>query len=37
MSLLELLCAVDDICQTFEPQWQQILLGQGVRQRRREP
>jgi len=37
MSLLELFCAVDDFCQTFEPQWQQILLGQGVRQRRREP
>ncbi len=37
MSLLELFCAVDDFCQAFEPQWQQMLLGQGLRQRRREP
>lgn len=37
MSLLELFCAVDDFCQAFEPQWQQMLLGQGLRQRRRDP
>lgn len=37
MSLLELFCAVDDFCQTFTPKWQQTLLGQGLRQRRREP
>ena len=37
MSLLELFCAVDDFCQAFEPQWQERLLGQGLRQRRREP
>lgn len=37
MILLELFCTVDDFCQTFEPEWQQTLLGQGVRQRRREP
>jgi hypothetical protein len=36
MSLLELFCAVDDFCQAFTPKWQQMLLGQGVRQRRRE-
>lgn len=37
MSLLELFCAVDDFCQAFEPQWHQMLLRQGLRQRRREP
>ena len=37
MSLLELFCAVDDFCHAFEPHWQQMLLGQGLRQRRREP
>ena len=37
MSLLELFCTVDDFCQAFEPEWQQTLLGQGVRQRRRAP
>ncbi len=36
MSLLELYCAVDDFCQAFAPKWQQMLLGQGLRQRRRE-
>ena len=36
MSLLELFCAVDDFCQAFTPKWQQMLLGQGLRQRRRE-
>lgn len=36
MSLLELFCAVDDFCQAFTPKWQQMLLGQGIRQRRRE-
>lgn len=37
MSLLELFCVVDDFCQAFAPKWQQTLLGQGLRQRRREP
>ena len=37
MSLLELFCRVDDFCQVFTPKWQQMLLGQGLRQRRREP
>ena len=37
MSLLELFCAVDDFCQAFAPKWQQRLLGQVLRQRRREP
>jgi hypothetical protein len=36
MSLLELFCAVDDFCQTFAPKWEQMLLSQGLRQRRRE-
>src|SRR5687768_12957905 len=36
MSLLELFCAVDDVCQAFEPKWQQMLLSDGVRRRRRE-
>lgn len=36
MSLLELFCHVDDFCQAFAPKWQQMLLGQGLRQRRRE-
>jgi hypothetical protein len=36
MSLLELFCGVDDFCQLFVPKWQQLLLGQGLRQRRRE-
>lgn len=35
MSLLELFCAVDDFCQAFEPTWQQTLVSQGLRQRRR--
>ena len=36
MSLLELFCAVDDFCQAFEPEWQQALFSQGLRQRRRQ-
>src|SRR6188768_3462479 len=36
MSLLELFCAVDDFCQVFRPKWQQMLLSQRIRQRRRE-
>jgi hypothetical protein len=36
MSLLEVFCAVDDFCQAFTPKWQQMLLGEGVRQRQRE-
>jgi len=35
MSLLEHFCHVDDFCQAFEPDWQQHLLAQGMRQRRR--
>lgn len=34
-SLLELFCAVDDFCQTYEPQWRQLQLTSGVRQRNR--
>lgn len=36
MSLLELFCAVDDFCQTFEPEWQRTLVSQGVRHRQRK-
>ena len=36
MSLLELFCAVDDFCLAFVPKWEQALLGDGLRQRRRE-
>lgn len=34
-SLEELFCHIDDFCQKFEPLWQQQLLGQGVKTRRR--
>ena len=33
MSLLELLCTVDDFWQAFAPVWQQKLLTSGQRQR----
>lgn len=35
MSLLELFCDIDDFCQAFYPQWQQMLLDSGIKQRRR--
>lgn len=35
-SLEELFCSVDDFCQTFEPQWERQLLGNGLHQRKRE-
>lgn len=34
-SLLELFCAVDDFCLTFEPQWHQAQLTDGTRKRQR--
>jgi IS5 family transposase len=36
MSLLKLFCAVDDFWQVFQPIWEQQLLAEGSRQRRRE-
>ena len=35
MSLLELFCDVDDFCRGFEPEWQQALVADGNRQRKR--
>lgn len=35
LSIEELFCHIDDFCQAFEPQWQQQLLGTGIRHRRR--
>jgi len=35
MSLLELFCHVDDFCRVFEPVWQQRLIEDGLRRRRR--
>lgn len=35
MSVLELFCAVDDFCQTFEPIWQQQCITSGIKQRHR--
>ncbi len=35
MRILELFCDVDDFCQQFWPQWEQQLLTDGTRQRRR--
>jgi len=35
MRLLELFCDVDDFCQTFLPQWEQLQRAQGQRTRRR--
>jgi len=35
MSLLELLCAVDDFWKAFEPTWRERQLGSGERQRER--
>lgn len=34
-SLEELFCSVDDFCQSFEPQWQQQLLGHNLQIRKR--
>lgn len=36
MSLLELFCDVDDFCKAFLPIWEQKMLQDGVRRRRRE-
>lgn len=36
MSLLETFCSVDDFCQEFEPVWEQHLLEEGLRRRRRK-
>jgi len=35
MRILELFCDVDDFCQAYWPQWEQQLLSDGTRQRRR--
>ncbi|MBI4748020.1 MAG: IS982 family transposase, partial [Acidobacteria bacterium] len=35
MMLIDLFCAIDDFCQEFEPQWNQMLLANGVKQRQR--
>jgi hypothetical protein len=34
-SLEDLFCSVDDFCQTFEPQWERQLLGNGLQHRKR--
>ncbi|PHM05880.1 IS982 family transposase [Nostoc sp. 'Peltigera malacea cyanobiont' DB3992] len=34
-TLEELFCSVDDFCQTFEPQWERQLLGNGLQKRKR--
>ncbi len=36
MSLLKLFCAVDDFWLAFRPFWEQQLITEGRRQRRRE-
>ena len=36
MSLLELFVDVDDFCQIFLPQWEQRLLVEGSKHRRRQ-
>jgi hypothetical protein len=35
LSLKALFCSVDAFCQSFEPQWQQQLLGFGLQPRNR--
>jgi hypothetical protein len=35
MSLLELFCNIDDFCQTFVPKWEQEMLQNGKKRRRR--
>jgi hypothetical protein len=35
MSLLELFCSVDDFCQEYSPNWQQMQLGSEKRRRQR--
>ena len=35
MSLLELFCAIDDFCQTFEPTFHQVLISSGQERRQR--
>ncbi len=34
-SLEELFCQIDDFCQSFEPRWQAMLLGKGLKHRQR--
>ena len=34
--LTETYCYVDDFCKLFIPQWEDILIGNGSRKRRRE-
>lgn len=34
-SLEDLLCTVDDFCESFEPRWKQQLLGSGLQIRNR--
>jgi hypothetical protein len=34
-SLEELFCHIDDFCQSFEPRWQETLLGNGLKRRQR--
>jgi Transposase DDE domain len=34
-SLEELFCHIDDFCQSFEPRWQETLLGNGLKHRQR--
>jgi hypothetical protein len=35
ISLEELFCQIDDFCQSFEPQWRTVLLGNGLKHRQR--
>jgi hypothetical protein len=35
-SLEDLLCSVDDLCQSFEARWQRQLLADGLQHRRRK-
>ncbi len=34
-SLTELFCLIDDLCQSFEPEWKKRLLADGQKKRRR--
>src|ERR1041384_5324258 len=36
MDIVALFCDIDDFCVQFEPVWQQHLVSEGNRQRRRE-
>ena len=33
MDILTVFCEIDDFCQVFEPRFQQMLIGDGIRQR----